>query len=782
MLGVNIYIQGTQIELFKDETIELNSSVQNINDISKTFSDFTQSFTVPTSDINNRVFQHYYDSDVDGNFNPNIRVPAFIEIGSLPFKFGVIQLEDVKLKNMMPSSYNIRFFSKVVNLSDLFGEEELTALDFSELNHEFTPNIVFNSLNNNTLINEALYYPLISSTRNFQIGTANADDITTTLGAIDFKDLKPAIKLIRIIEAIEQRYNVSFTKEFLNRAVFGNLFMWCYNNANFSLDPENATLIDFTTKGNLEDISGVTVNLTDNFFVTDANVSTRIKITPLPGFENVDYTMVRLLDGESWGTFSGRGTKIFQVRTDNDNKEHSFVMQTVGSFGFTFEIFMTSGGLNRSATMTSQTISEPFSVSANMPKMKVKDFISSLIKMFNLVLIPNNDGSFKLIPLDEFYSEGKLIDITKYIDTKDWTIKRPKLFKRIEFKHQKSGQILNQQFRDNNGLDLGYGDLASQYDIDGGELKIETQFENLMFERLTNQATDEVTNVQVGKSIDKDLKPYLGKPYIFYRSGFQFYDIPIKCKDFGDVNYTWLTSTENDSLFQQVTGTINFSSDISTFIYQEIENNLFNIYWKDYISDLYSTKRRLISLEAFLPIGKIIQIKLNDVLKIGDKPYIINSMKTNLTTGKVSFELLNYIGPAFSSVTTNIPLTADTIEYSADTELLTADMNYLYIADATTVVNGVQFNGITVSPSEQDFDIKITANQPYDVIKVNTGSGVNWVELDNFQGIKTAYLKVKVARFSTAITNPTALRIMRLDVSIGSQVFEITIIQTRLDL
>ena len=47
--------------------------------------------------------------------------------------------------------------------------------------------------------------------------------------------------------------------------------------------------IDFTTKGNLEDISGITVNLADNFLVTDANVLTFITITPAAGFENVPY-------------------------------------------------------------------------------------------------------------------------------------------------------------------------------------------------------------------------------------------------------------------------------------------------------------------------------------------------------------------------------------------------------------------------------------------------------------------------------------------------------------
>ena len=59
MINTDLYIQDIKqdtdpisyikVDLFKDENIELNSSIQNVNDISKTFSDFSQSFTIPAS-------------------------------------------------------------------------------------------------------------------------------------------------------------------------------------------------------------------------------------------------------------------------------------------------------------------------------------------------------------------------------------------------------------------------------------------------------------------------------------------------------------------------------------------------------------------------------------------------------------------------------------------------------------------------------------------------------------------------------------------------------------
>ena len=795
MIGTNLYIQDInnpdnfiKVDLFKDENFELNSSVQNINDISKTFSDFSQSFTVPASDTNNRIFQHYYNADVDGTFNPNIRISSLIEIGSLPFRFGLIQLEDVKLKNAQPTSYTIRFFSKVVNLSDKFGDDELTVLDLSEFDHSYDAGTVFPATRTTTINNGDIYYPLISSVRNFQIGSSTpTDNIDEVAGAIKYSDLKPALRLIRIIEAIEAQYNISFDREFLNRAAFGNLFMWLHSKADGLARTETGAIVDLTNAADLSDID-VAMNTTTNTITTSGNYTLtwlRIQINPSSGYLTTDYS-IQIYDiaNNLLGSLNlVKGVQTLQVQA-NTNGEFYFKVLSNSPFEFTPTIVVVRrsafvGIVSEIATQALQSFVGSIQISNNLPKLKVKDFITSIIRMFNLVLTPTSNNSFAFIPLDDWYDKGKLVDITNYIDTKDITIKRPKLFKKLEFKHQKSGQILNEQFRENNGLDLGYGDLSTTYDIDGGELKIETQFDNLMFERLIDATTDEVTNVQVGKSIDKNLQPYIGKPFIFYRAGYQFYDTAIKAVDSSDLTYTWFTSTENDSFVEQVTQSVNFSADISTFLYSEIEKNLFNNYWQDYISDLYSTKRRLGNYKAQLPIGKIIDINLNDRLQISDMAYIINSMRSNLTTGEVNYELLNYIGPAYKSINSIIPITVDTIEYSVDTTDLSADVTYYYLPQYSPFDNGIQYTQLFATSGAQNYDLKITANSPYVVTKVDTGDDVFWVDLENDFGNTSAYLLIKVAQYTSAVTNPILVRSMDLEIVIGTDTFTLTITQTQ---
>jgi hypothetical protein len=820
MIGTNLYILDInnpdnfiKVDLFKDENFELNSSVSNINDISKTFSDFSQSFTVPASDTNNRIFQHYYNSDVDGSFNPNIRVSSLIEIGSLPFRFGLIQLEDVKLKNAQPTSYTIRFFSKVVNLSDKFGEDELTGLDLSEFNHEFTKSIVFNATQDESINDGDVYYPLISSVRNFQIGTNNTDDITDVIGEIKYTDLKPAIRVIRIIEAIENKYNISFDREFLNRAAFGNLFMWLHSYSE-QIKVTSASLgIDLTTLNiNVAEwaVPSPEINITTNsvlidwdnnfstYYILPSNKRAAIKIF-IYTTSSYPYNLEVYDNGVLYYThtnlFQNTQTFIYDKSESSDPSNHLFTFKVSsigGNLTFTSVIIYQSliyypigvVGISAKRFLTAFSASQTTSnsilkINEQIPKLKVRDFITSIIKMFNLVLTPISNNSFSFIPLDDWYSKGKLVDITNYIDTKNITIKKPKLFKRINFKHQKSGQILNERFRENNGLDLGYGDLATTYDIDGGELKVETQFDNLMFERLIDRSNDDVTNVQVGKSIDKNLKPYIGKPYLFYRSGYQFYDLPIKAAEHSDLDYTWFTSTENDSFLDQVTQSVNFSTDVSTFLYSEINKNLFSNYWQDFISDLYSSKRRLGNYRAQLPIGKMIDINLNDRIQISDKAYIINSMRSNLTTGEVNYELLNYIGAPFKSINSIIPITVDTIEYSVDTTDISADATYYYLPQYSPFENSIQYDTLNVTSGAQDYDLKILANSPYVVTKVDTGDGVGWVDLENTFGNTSAYLLIKVSEYTSAITNPILVRTMDLEVTIGIDIFTLTITQTR---
>ncbi len=78
-LSNTIYGQGDQqaqyviigkktdrVDMFKDESVSITQSIQNVKDIAKVFTEFTKTFALPASKTNNKIFKHYYNFDITG--------------------------------------------------------------------------------------------------------------------------------------------------------------------------------------------------------------------------------------------------------------------------------------------------------------------------------------------------------------------------------------------------------------------------------------------------------------------------------------------------------------------------------------------------------------------------------------------------------------------------------------------------------------------------------------------------------------------------------------------
>ena len=73
---IEIYIGSERLDTFKDEDVNIKLNLQNVKDISKLFTDYTQNFQVPASKTNNSVFKHYYNADISGGFQASLRQDA----------------------------------------------------------------------------------------------------------------------------------------------------------------------------------------------------------------------------------------------------------------------------------------------------------------------------------------------------------------------------------------------------------------------------------------------------------------------------------------------------------------------------------------------------------------------------------------------------------------------------------------------------------------------------------------------------------------------------------
>jgi len=231
MISVQLLVAGQRVTLFKDEVISVTSQLQNIIDISKTSTDFSQSFSVPCDKINNKIFKHWYENFLDNSINANNRIDATLLVDTKVFKTGNVQLNKVQIENGKPKNYNITFFGKLVNLKDLIKEDYLKSLT-NLVSFYYTPTEVYDRIKGN---NNDISFPLISSDRYWQYNQgAAANDITTTTGAILTTDLFPAVRVKKIFDAIAYKYNVIFQSNFFDTKRFSELFMHFKNSELFT--------------------------------------------------------------------------------------------------------------------------------------------------------------------------------------------------------------------------------------------------------------------------------------------------------------------------------------------------------------------------------------------------------------------------------------------------------------------------------------------------------------------------------------------------------------------
>lgn len=666
MYKVDLYIDGQRADLFEDENIEINLSVQNIKDISKVFGDFTNSFSIPASKVNNKIFKHYYNVDIDGGYISNLRTNAFIEVNGNLFRAGVLELEGVQIKKGEPSSYNVGFYSNVTSLKDKFGEDQLNDLNLSALDHTYNDTNIEAGLDGYvTGTDSSIIYPLISPVANWYYNSASNDPSPNNIWyhnghpehGVFYYDLKPAVKLKKIVDAIETKYGIEFQSNFFDSADFGKLFMWCHGRAGYMFkDQSNGftpQVINFTSSATGD------YNLsTQKYTVTaaqEADLRVRYVMNSLDSYKIQIYINDLLFSERS---HSGNVSNVtidlgqreigdtiqFRFSPPNDWDASSVSINTV-----TFYLEYDDEGSWQEADtvgrLASQSITSEVVVADQMPEQKVSDFIGSLVRAFNLVIVPVANNKYDIEPLDDWYAEGSTREVTEYIDTEEVTIGKPSLYRRISFSYNETEAVLGEEYRLQN--DIGYGDLRADFAFDGEEFEVEVGFDHMLFERLTNQNGGALTTIGVGKSITREIEPYIGSPLIFYLAGqirgtspyayIKMTGSPLETRktDFH------LVSNVNSDVATSVTKTLNFGTEVDPYLLQGFSTGLYNTYWKDYITDLYDRKRRVFQYSGQLPLGLMLALKINDKLTIGERNYIINQMKLNLTTGEAQLELLN---------------------------------------------------------------------------------------------------------------------------------------------
>jgi len=708
MRRLQLYIGTQRVDLFKDETVSLTQTIKNVKDLKKVFTEFTQTFSVPASSVNNKIFKHYYNFDISGGFDARKKQTASIELNDLPFKDGKIALQGVELKNNLPHTYKITFFGNTVDLKDILGDAQLSSLAFNGLNKPYKFTEIRDALSPSTsTITDNVIAPLITHTNRliYNSGQNTTFDIEATTNniystpsdntknGVAWNQFKYAIRVQAIIDAIETVYpSIQFSDDFFNdtsNEKFYNLFMWLHRKSG---DVEPATQVEVIyTK--LEDLISTNTQVVSSVSGGIISVAEppfsgfnpyRITIRLEPNSSNI-YSFQVIRDG---GVIVAQNNDVsnvvnFVIQSEFRNNS-SYLIQFASPLGIEFDAgkidievsyidfnntpqTFEEDTYSNNATVT--IVANPdfqFVIAEQIPKMKIIDFLSGLFNMFNLTAYIDSTGTIVVRTLDSYYAAStQVYNIDKYIDTTKSTVDIALPFKEINFSYKGLGTFLAKQF--NQLTNSGWGSLSYSlngeiFDTPSEAYKIELPFEHMQFERLydanTTLATPTATLLQYGYSVNENQQSYIGSPLLFYPivAGSLTNSLRIRdtqstaVNDLSTViipsNTLELAATASNRVsihFQQERSEFQANEPTGTGSAGDFSDTLFETEYKEYIQDVFSLRRRLIKVTAYLPMKVYYNLELNDLIEIGQDRYKINSLTTDLTTGKTEFELLNTI-------------------------------------------------------------------------------------------------------------------------------------------
>lgn len=537
-LGIYVEVSPNyyeRLDMFEDESVQLNIKLKDLNDIGKAFSTFSQTFSIPTSDNNKIYLQHFFNPDVK-QINGR-KINAKIVLNGSVFKVGYILLQSKKV-----DSYSVQFFTGAATLKDRVGDDLLSSLaeDYPLL-FKWDDATVYNYLSNPILGGPYL----ISNSRVWTYGDDGPNDIAfrasgstsaTTVVAnqhVKKEDLRPTVRFKYIVDSINDKYDLNMDVNILNEnnlnpTIYDNLVVYC-NAKNSGISPTYFLPIQnqFPAPNGAYAQIAITGNTVTSEFnirkVTPSNSGTlkssffEITLTPKMIFDSVENAVTfDYIDTRPATSGQVLFSETINVNKDNLNIKSSFNVGSIERYNInvaplTFKVRMKQtvpfiwdnctyqlvsrvrSGLfsNLKITLasndnTSATLDiDNLNLLTLLPSMKIIDFLDSFFKTFNLRVREDYSTNKIFIESPNFYGESE-VDYTPYVNVEDVSIETQQVYKTYLLTHNTpkyNSSVAYATANKDNPNSKEYGQLianTSDYlSYGNGEYSVKTKF-NLM--------------------------------------------------------------------------------------------------------------------------------------------------------------------------------------------------------------------------------------------------------------------------------------------------------------
>ena len=724
---------------------------------------FTNIFDVNHSILNGDNSNFYVD------FDPRKKANCILYREGIPQLRGYLQMTSINILDEQNITYELVVYGRVANLFQDVGDNLLSDYDFSEYTHVWNETNVRNSINTSIIINgvtaafqygRGYVYPLIDY--GFDNNAQQTYNVDQLYPAIYVKTI-----LDKILKTHGYRYESTIqSNNFLNSTDFKRLIIPSSGNdlRLIKLDVAKRTfVVDRTSDNNLGAATNSIDKLIFNRTVQDtiptgvaANHSSWIAPTlgggeykfvlklfinaelnssvTLPSGYNISFLMNVYIRTNTGSVFRMLTSQPVNMVADNRSQDLSFVFQTDNRFvpdGEEVDVYWRITNLDLKKLLSAniplpvsdlniiiKTGTEFYSLpkpelsegsninpTSALPELKAKDFLTALIKMFNLYIEPNqlDDRLLTIEPRDIYYNDN-VVDLTNNLDVSKDFIQKPMGaldFKQLEFSYAMDDDYWNKDYTDKYNYNHGFKRLDVKNDFLVETKKIELPFAPTPLgkptsDRIIPQIVWWKDQNSVNGRVNKTAKPRIlyygglkntGKPltissYASPRKNTQYssYGYAGHIDDPANPNYdlNWATS-------QEIYYTIGGQTPITI-------NNLYKRYWEKYIKEITDKDSKIIECYMYFNNVELQNLSFRNLYKIDRQYYRLYKVETDLNSNepaKCQFLKLKNI---------NVPL-ADQVLINGGSETITGE-RYTPIISQTP-------NRIDVINQRENFSIEV---------------------------------------------------------------------------
>jgi len=578
-------------------------------------------------------------------------------------------LSGVKYSNGLARQYDIIFYGQAKNAMALFGEDSMIDVNWDALEHSVSSVNIVNSWQQNLLSGDVMY-PIIdwhvgyTYSQGFQIvNNIGRNDV----GGVQINDLRPLIRLKKMVELCFTNVGYTLSGSLLDRPEFDDWYVapmgvsgpvQNYANDDAKIDVKFNSLTiaagsvpiaqpfkfpySIETSDPLNKYSTSTYEYTVPFngtykFELTFNVNT-INTSGLYSNPLLFYPVINggpyAYGGQILTT--GLHTKEFTITLNQGDKVYiGYSWSYGGVLGVCqWEITEVPYGI----------IGTTLNLSYVMPDVKVVDFIRSFMEVTNSVLVPVSDTEFALHNIEDWYQIGAVKDWTKYIDIREISHEKMNIPKSIEMTHAEGLDLANQEIVSKFARRFGEIKFSPNVDFARDEMRVESIF-NISVPSVMREINDvgnviNITDLQIPVMLDKDNKPVQHNFMMFFFAGYEAINYPYY---FNGTQYSNLAVVSPYSAHPVTKTSYSLSFGLETALAGDMAlNTLFKLYYQNYLSRYYSTKSKLVRMNAVIPVGEWLNLELNDTINVSGNKYKIQKIDYDILNERAVIELVTY--------------------------------------------------------------------------------------------------------------------------------------------